>query len=94
MTLDFRDVDRPTVHGIAALFESLVNEGLRGVLLAPERGVAHQVLGEGDVLVKALRDGVENARGQRRIERRSRFAHGARVSAWVEQDTLPPQKPT
>jgi hypothetical protein len=94
MPLYIAHVDRPAVHRVTAPVQRTMEKVLRRVLLAAQRGVTDQLLGKGDLLVEALRDGLQNACGQGRIERHPLPAHSARDSAWVEQDTLPPQKPT
>ncbi len=100
MVLDLGNLDRPTVHDVTTFHQGLVNEGLRSLLLAPERGVAHQALRELDLRLETRLDGGQDLacksahEGRRAGLGQGRSAYVSRDSAEVEQDTLPPQKLT
>src|SRR5262245_38625066 len=68
MMLDGIDVDRPAVHGEAATRHLGMQEILRGVLLPAQRGIAHQVLRQLDLIGEAGADGADDVIGELRVE--------------------------
>ena len=68
MILDRLDVDGPAVHGKAAGAHGFKHEILGRVFLAVLGGMAHQVLGEGDLVVEAFIDGGQNVIGKFAVE--------------------------
>jgi hypothetical protein len=64
MALDRADLDREAIHPIAALLERAIDEGLGGVLLAPQGRMADELLDEGDLIVEAGFDRFQNRRRQ------------------------------